>query len=249
MLKQIAEANPGTADKIKDLLPNQDQQDIKDQQKKINLLRRLQQRIQKKESQIKTKEQQMENFIEQVKAHVTKEKARHKEEVECLKKEIEQAKTDLQKIKDGEQMEAQNQEDMDLEEVLDVSAPDVEKDQLRGRLAEAEKANQEMQQQLASFQNQMAEFMQQYSQQLQRQELPVGTPPGAFSPGQMIKNPMNTFEPGTNHGPTEEKTNKRDARQPFGIAKKERQKDGPYTANRREVVGEKSPVKLNGLDV
>ena len=134
VLKQLAEANPAAADTINELLPNQDHMEIKEQQKKINVLRRLQQRIHKKEAQIKTKEQQMETFMEQVKVHVTKEKQRHKDEIDELRKDIEQARTDILKIKNGGNLETGNNAEMELEEILDPSATSKETEELKRRL-------------------------------------------------------------------------------------------------------------------
>lgn len=239
VLKQIADSNPEAAEKIHGLLPGQDQQDqqeIKDQQKKINLLRRLQQRIQKKENQIKTKESQMDTFIQQMKDHILREKQRHKEELEELRRDIEQARVDIQKIKNGDTMENQNQMDMDLEEVLDSPTHDEEKIQLKEKLHTAEKANSDMQRQLCSLQQQMAEFMQNYQQRIAPMEVPVGTPPGAFTPEQNVKLPAISLDAAiaaAGMGEAQKEKERpggrtRDALQPFGIARKDKAQSGPY---------------------
>lgn len=239
VLKQIAETNPEAAEKIHGLLPGQDQQDqqdIKDQQKKINILRRLQQRIMKKENQIKTKETQMETFIQQMKDHILREKQRHKEELEELRKEIEQARSDIQKIKNGDTMENQNQMELDLEEVLETADHDEEKNQLREKLQTAEKANADMQRQLCGLQQQMTEFMQNYQQRLTPMEVPVGTPPGAFTPEQHVKVPAINLDAAiaaAGVGEMQQEKERtggrtRDARQPFGIARKDKTPSGPY---------------------
>ena len=239
VLKQIAETNPEAAEKIHGLLPGQDQQDqqeIKDQQKKINILRRLQQRIQKKENQIKTKETQMDTFIQQMKDHILREKQRHKEDLEELRKDIEQARLDIQKIKNGDSLENQNQMDMELEEVLEPTPHDEEKTQLKEKLQTAEKANSDMQRQLCSLQLQMTEFMQNYQQRMAPMEVPVGTPPGAFTPEQPVKPPAISLDGAIAAAGMGEKNKEtegtgvrtRDALQPFGIARKDKTARGPY---------------------
>jgi len=235
VLKQIAETNPEAAEKINGLLPGQDEQDqqeIKDQQKKINLLRRLQQRIQKKENQIKTKESQMDTFIQQMKDHILREKQRHKEEVEELRKEIEQARLDITKIKNGDTMDNQNQMEMELEDVLESPDQDEEKIQLREKLHTAEKVNADMQRQLCGLQLQMTEFMQNYQQRLAPMEVPVGTPPGAFTPEQNVKAPAINLDAAIAAAGVGEKERPagrtRDALQPFGVARRDKTPNGPY---------------------
>ena len=163
VLKQLAEANPAAAGTINELLPDQDHMEIKEQQKKINVLRRLQQRIHKKEAQIKTKEQQMETFMEQVKVHVTKEKQRHKDEIEELRKDIEQARTDILKIKNGGNLETGNNAEMELEEILDTSATSKETEELKRRLIQAEQEKVQATTMMYNMQKKLDQFMEQYA--------------------------------------------------------------------------------------
>jgi len=249
VLKQLAASHPSAADQINCLLPDPDQQEIKDQQKRINVLRRLQQRVTKKEAQIKLKEQQMEQFIEQMKSHVLKEKLRHKEELDVLRKDIEQTKIDIQKVKEGDHSDPTPSTEMDLEEILDSPRPDPEKDQLKEQLVKAEQANYAMQQQLHQFQGQMAEFMQVYRLQLPPQEGQIGTPPGlpmtgVTSPGQHVKPPVNVAEatPGS-------MTTKRDAKQPFGIARKEKETASPGPYGRPKDPPTERGGALEGMDI
>lgn len=247
VLKQLAVAHPSAAEQINGLLPDPDQQEIKDQQKKINVLRRLQQRVTKKEAQIKMKEQQMDQFIEQMKSHVVKEKLRHKEELEGLRKDIEQAKIDIQKIKDGDSTEPMAHADMELEELLEPGGPDPEKEKLKEKLEKAEQANYAMQQQLQQFQSQMTAFM-----QAQQAPSPSVAPPGlTFSPEQVVKPPVIQLDEAI---AVARRDTRRDPLQPFGVRRstqRSRTPSGTYTPSpgRPENGGRDTRQdKLEGMD-
>ena len=222
LLKRIAGKDEEALKEVQKLLPAAEEAEnegLRQQQRLLNQIRKLQVKLGKKEALILQKDQQMQQFLQTIRQHVDTEKARHKKEVDQLQEEIGEIKTQLSNLKSGKPAEEPQEED--LVEMLGVE--DEEKIKLRQQLEDA-KANQiQMQHQVTYLQKQMEHFMQTYQQNLPP-EAGVGPQAMAMSPGQQIK------PPGL-EGHDLTKSVVKDVKAPFGLrphSKTAREAASPY---------------------
>ena len=245
LLQKIADKDADVAAAMSNIIPedHNEQAELKEQQRRLNAIRKVQTRIHKKERQIKDKETQMQVFLQDIKRHVDSEKTRHRTETEALQKEIEELKETLVNLKAGKTLQDNKVETMeDLEELLDPY--DGEKGELKAQLDKATKEKELMQKQLLQMQTQMAEFMMTYGQQ--RGNSPTIGPPNVFTttPEQTVKTPVTPLQDGAPAASAP--TKKRDAMQPFGVARTEglNHKTGPYDKSAEKA----TPVNLESPD-
>ena len=237
LLQKIADKDADVAAAMSNIIPedHNEQAELKEQQRRLNAIRKVQTRIHKKERQIKDKETQMQVFLQDIKRHVDSEKTRHRTETEALQKEIEELKETLVNLKAGKTLQDNKVETMeDLEELLDPY--DGEKGELKAQLDKATKEKELMQKQLLQMQTQMAEFMMTYGQQ--RGNSPTIGPPN------VLKTPVTPLQDGAPAASAP--TKKRDAMQPFGVARTEglNHKTGPYDKSAEKA----TPVNLESPD-
>lgn len=224
LLKKIAGQETDIITEVQKILPaaeeEEEAQKLRQQQKLLNQIRKLQVKLGKKEGSVAQKEQQMQKFLQDIRQHVETEKSRHKKEVEQLQAEIEEIKTQLRDLKSGKPVEVKQEED--LEDILMVD--DEEKIMLRQQLDEAKQNQLEMQQQVNNMQEQMAQFMQTYQGAMQADG--AGGAPGTTiptSPGQNVKTPLMMS--------TEQAKLVKDPKAPFGARlqpKNAREAASPY---------------------
>ena len=245
LLQKIADKDADVAAAMSTIIPedHNEQTELKEQQRRLNAIRKVQTRIHKKEKNIRDKETQMQVFLQDIKRHVDSEKTRHRTETEALQKDIEELKETLANLKAGKNLTNPKEEVMeDLEELLDPY--DGEKGELKAQLDKATKEKELMQQQLIQMQTQMTEFMMTYGQQ--RANSPgVGAPPMPnMTPEQPVKTPMSSLQDGANLAAGTAK--KRDALQPFGVARQDglNHKTGPYDKSAEKT----TPVNLESPD-
>ena len=83
LLQKLATQDSMIAEEVAALVPQDyaDKEQMKAQQKHLNMLRKIQTRIAKKEEAFKDKDQQMSTFLTNIRKHVEAEKKRHKEDV------------------------------------------------------------------------------------------------------------------------------------------------------------------------
>ena len=167
LLKTLVAKDQSIAPKVEGLIPDPLKEEIKTKQRAINQIRKLQQKVERKEAAIAKKESQMTSFLEEVKQHVLQEKTRHKAEMEILRRELDEAKEALQSAKDGREVK---EEEMNAEiETIFLDEDEVAKEnqELKQKLMilEYEKNQQQehMQEQMYQMQSQMETFMRQYS--------------------------------------------------------------------------------------
>ena len=114
LLKKLAGKDETIAAEVEGFLPNPLKEDIREKQRTINMIRKLQQKVERKEQAIQRKEAQMAQFLEDIKQHISQEKIRHKGEMEQLRLELDEAKEALEKAKNGATVEnAEMEEDLD----------------------------------------------------------------------------------------------------------------------------------------
>ena len=88
-------------EKLKNLIPNTDREEIKEQQKKLNKLRNLRNRIESKEKSLKTDEIKWENWLKEIKDSVIKQRKVHEDNQEKLQAELTQLRKEEEELKKG----------------------------------------------------------------------------------------------------------------------------------------------------
>ncbi len=227
LLKRIADKDETALSEVQTMLPaaaeEADADQLRQQQKTLNQVQRLQTKLGKKEASIQTKEQQMQKFMQDIKQHVEAERSRHKKEVEQINQEITEIKSLLQLLKSGKAVSEAPEEEM--EDLFNYD--DEEKSRLKEQLAQSTKEQAEMRQQVAYMQMQMEAFMHDYKQLIGKEGQPteglVGLPP--TTPQEPIKTPMTVLS-------DEEKNNyAKDPKAPFGLrtqSRAARENASPY---------------------
>ena len=220
LLRDAASRDDAVAKQMEVLFPNQSEKEqLNLQQRHLNAVRKIRQKIQKKENALSTREAQFQAFMDQIKEHVKKEKARHAQESADLEVEISSLKAELQKLKDKENMENMaTEEDPSLEEILPGEEDHTEQERLKQELAAAKAEVQQAQNVAYAMQAQMNAFME-YQQMaaaagIPSPLLPPEAPPGLYGP----------------HSPQKPKPAiLRDPKAPFGVVKNAVARDCPYT--------------------
>lgn len=220
LLRDAASRDDAVAKQMEVLFPNQSEKEqLNLQQRHLNAVRKIRQKIQKKENVLSTREAQFQSLMEQIKEHVKKEKARHAQESADLEVEISSLKAELQKLKDTENAETMAVEaDPSLEELLPGEEDHMEQERLKKELAAAKAEVQQAQNVAYAMQAQMNAFME-YQQMaaaagIPSPLLPPEAPPGLYGP-QSPQKPKPAIL--------------RDPKAPFGVVKTAMPRDSPYT--------------------
>ena len=164
ILKKIAEKDESVLHEVEKIIPavaeEEESAQLRQQQKRLNQIRKLQTKLTKKEASVQQKEQQMQAFIQEMKQHMESERSRHKKEVDQLSQEAEEIKQQLALLKAGKSIP----EPME-DEVEEIPEPvDEEKVHLRQQVAQAQKAQEDMKNQVAYMKLQMDSLMMQYQE-------------------------------------------------------------------------------------
>ena len=220
------------AQQLESILPEKAEQNddlaMKHQQQMLNKIRRVKQKIQKKEALLQTKDVQLKSFLEQVRVHVKNEKDRFAQETAETKAELEDLPLELQPLKEGKDMPKENDEmtlDALLSEGEDKKDPQdqrVLKEQLhaaRDEAAQAQMMAYSMKQQLDAL---TAQFL--GLKHLQ----PAGlTPPPSEETSGFATPAVGPPGLGGLQAVPSSPTMVRDAKAPFRVKVKER--SGPYS--------------------
>lgn len=230
LLKKLAEKDENALEAIQQLIPvvaeESESDQLRQQQKVLNQICKLQVKLGKRENAILQKDQQMQNFLQSIRQHVDQEKQRLKKETDQLREEIKEVKQQPQNLKSGKPVEETME--ADLAEIL--GNDEEEKAQLKLQLDKANKEQMQMKQQVVYMQQQMELFMQNYQTTkgamtaLHQNELPPNTPE------QPLKKPGHGFAESTpGMGLV------KDARAPFGVR--------PQSHAARDAASPYAPVK------
>ena len=195
-------------------------QELKSQQQSLNKIRKLRQRIGKKEAAIQTKNELMASFLEEMKRHIHSEKNRHATEVKELETEVEELKQELALLRSGQ--DKPQEEDVSIEEMLDAEAPEGDK-ALRVQLEKAKADVKEAQDVAYAMQAQMQAF-------LEYQQMAAGAAAPMMVPGVSVGLP-NMLAPNSPQKPKLPHTGiMRDPRAPFGVVRTDvaTPRDSPY---------------------
>ena len=211
ILKQLAEKDEKAMEALQGLIPVVEEEaesgQLRQQQRMLNQIRKLQVKLGKKESAILQRDQQMQKFLQEIRQHVDQEKQRHKKETDLLKEEVVEIKQKLQDLKSGKPVEVKMEND--LEDILGFE--DEEKTQLKLQLDKANKEQIEMRNKVVYMQQQMEAFMQNYDPANGNIAVPrlETLPPN--TPEQHVKNTTLGLTAPTGAGLV------KDARAPFGV--------------------------------
>ena len=222
LLKTLVAKDQSLAPQVEGLIPDPLKEEIQMRQREINQIRKLQQKVERKEAAILKKESQMAAFQEEIKQHVLQEKTRHKTEMDVLKKELEEAKEALQNAKEG-RVTIEEDPATELEMMFqDEDEMAKENQELKKQLAALEQQKNQQQAQMYQMQSQMEAFMRQYSDNV---KLAAVT---AVEPNMPVE-PV-SGQAGMNLGKTPESPIRTGAAalQPFRVPREKQNRASPY---------------------
>lgn len=173
-LMTIVAKDKDAASVVERLLPTSvaEDQELRTQQQTLNKIRKIRQKITKKEGLIDSKTQLMKAFIEDMAKHVAAEQKRHDQEIETLHREVAELKTELQQLKEG-----------DREDPIPVETDDEEKvkpqdpEDLRNQLAAAKQEAAEAQQMAYAMKAQVDAYLHYHQLTAQQMDMAALIPP------------------------------------------------------------------------
>ncbi len=105
LFKEFAEIakvmNHPLQEKLKALVPNNDRMEIKDQQRRLNRMRNLRNRIESKEKAIKTDETRWEHWLKEIKDSIVSQRKEHEDTQSKMKEELKQLQKEEEELKNG----------------------------------------------------------------------------------------------------------------------------------------------------
>ena len=186
----MVEQNPKTAEVLEGLIPDPTSTELKTKQRQLNMVRKLMQKIERKEAALVKKENMMNQFLEEMRQHIISEKRRHKSEMDSIKQEIDEAKVALQKVKNGQidDMETnKTEEELDALLNLDHAPAELVKEnaELKNEIQRMNREHHLQQKQMYDMQNRMEEFMKTFADShagtTKHQPIVAGTPAEIFA--------------------------------------------------------------------
>ena len=254
MSKELGQPLP---ERLRKLVPNADREELKEQQKRLNRLRTLRNRIEGKEKAIKQDEIQWEQWLKDIKESIVSQRQKHEEAQTRLAEELAQLRKeedDLKNNHEEEKEELEIEEEMDPEVMVDGLLAKEDPKQIKERTAKVEAALEEMQKNMeAQYQQRMMQERAQMSVEFQRMlQQALGTQHAALKPPvyvdleaqdtamvsaqgaaamktAMAEDPKAAAE-GRPAGMTLEETAKR-ALIPFGVARRDRMTRQPQSTS------------------
>ena len=112
-MKIVQEGKTEVPEVLQPFLPDPEREDLRSQQRKLNKLRSVKQKIQSKEKALGRDQQQWRKWLEEVKTVIEQQQAQHQETQERLSRELQELhleEENLKKEKDQEQMEISDEE-------------------------------------------------------------------------------------------------------------------------------------------
>ena len=188
MSKELGQPLP---ERLRKLVPNTDREELKEQQKRLNRLRTLRNRIEGKEKAIKQDEIQWEKWLKDIKESIVSQRQKHEETQTRLAEELAQLKKeeeDLKNHQEEEKEELEVDEDMDLEVMVDGLLAKEDPKKIKERTTKAEAALEEMQRNMeAQYQQRMMQERAQMSLEFQRMlQQAMGTQHASMRPPEYV---------------------------------------------------------------
>lgn len=154
-------------EKLKGLLPNVDREEIKEQQKKLNKLRNVRNRIESKERALKQDEAQWDKWLREMRESIIAQKQKHEETQERLEKELMQLRRDEEELKNGKEEEEPEMELVqDPEELIAtmLTGNGMDKELMKREAANMDKFKKDME---AKYQQQLEQDRARMTQEFQ----------------------------------------------------------------------------------
>ena len=198
---------------LQKFLPNEDKENLREQQKKLNKQRNLHAKINNKQKALEQDKEKWTSWIASVKEEVQLQKGKHEESQKKLSKELEDLQEELRRLNNNEEETIEIIEDQDIEEILDTMTSKNEEEDTNKKLVEMQaEMEQRYQLQIAEERQKMQQYFSEQFIQLARvnmdpymptevtatapeggadqTEPAVGTPPGLAG---LVRNPIAPF--------------------------------------------------------
>lgn len=165
-LKVMQEGNATVPPALQPFLPDQEREEMKSQQKLLNRMRSVKQKIQGKEKAISKDDAQWKKWLEEVRQVIQAQKKEHEENQERLQKELQDLRAEEEKLRamkpsDGMDLVEDEEKKEDVEEALSaLLQPDQPKEEPKASSTE-EELQQQMNQRLLDMQSKLQEEFQQ----------------------------------------------------------------------------------------
>lgn len=198
---------------LQKFLPNEDKENLREQQKKLNKQRNLHAKINNKQKALEQDKEKWTSWIASVKEEVQLQKGKHEESQKKLSKELEDLQEELRRVNNNEEEPIEITEDQDIEEILDTMTSKAEEEETSKKLEEMQ-AEMEQRYQL-QIEEERKRMQQHFSEQfiqlaranmdpymptemtamaseetVEQQEVTTGTPPGLVG---LVRNPVAPF--------------------------------------------------------
>ena len=116
---QVArQMNQPLPDRLKQFLPNTDREEIKTQQRKLNRLRNLRNRIESKQKAIKNDNASWESWLKEIKESIVQQRKQHEDNQERLETELKALMKEEEDLKNGNEEEEDMQEEEEDPEMM-----------------------------------------------------------------------------------------------------------------------------------
>ena len=169
MSKELGQPLP---ERLRKLVPNTDREELKEQQKRLNRLRTLRNRIEGKEKAIKQDEIQWEKWLKDIKESIVSQRQKHEEAQTRLAEELNQLRKEEEDLKNNREEEKEDfeaDEEMDPEVMVDGLLAKEDQQKIKERNTKAEDALEVMQKNMeAQYQQRMMQERAQMSLEFQR---------------------------------------------------------------------------------
>ena len=254
MSKELGQPLP---ERLRKLVPNTDGEELKEQQKRLNRLRTLRNRIEGKEKAIKQDEIQWEKWLKDIKESIVSQRQKHEEAQTRLAEELTQLRKEEEDLKNNREEEKEDfevDEEMDPEAMVDGLLAKEDQQKIREKHTKAEDALEVMQKNMeAQYQQRMMQERAQMSLEFQRMlQQALATQHAAQKPPEYVDLEVQDAAMGTGQkadamgtatveaqaaavaerfsGMTKEETAKR-ALIPFGVARRDRMTRQPQSTS------------------
>ncbi len=204
-------------EQLQRLMPNEDKENLRDQQRKLNKQRNILNKINNKKKAIEQDNEQWSVWLNSVKEEIQTQRSKHEESQRNLTKDLEALIAEEKKLAQNDGVEMEVEEDQDLEELLEGASQPAEVGEQNAKLQELQSKLEAQYQQ--RFMEERSRMQQHFSEQLLQfaavsmdpylqdgdgeggvpnlmalqEEANEGAPKKVLSPPGLIRNPVAPF--------------------------------------------------------
>ena len=132
----VKETKCDLPENLQKFLPNEDKENLREQQKKLNKQRNLHAKINNKQKALEQDKERWTSWIASVKEEIQLQKGKHEESQKKLSKELEDLQEELRRLNNNEEETIEIIEDQDIEEILDTMTSKAEEEETSKKLEE-----------------------------------------------------------------------------------------------------------------